>query len=423
MKPTRRHLLAQALACTTPAWLAACATPPAAAAALPLGWAGVADTTGGAGARPEHILDVHDRAGLDAALRLGDTPKIIRVHRFIDLCPQGAEAFRDPAFDFDAFDRTYDPATWGRDDPRGPLEEARKRSARRHAEVAQVRLPSNTTLVGAAPGAGFERGGFLLERVSNIVIRDLRFSDAYDYFPEWQPRDNGHGEWNSDYDNVSLRGAERVWVDHCHFDDGHRPDKAEPVRLGQRVQHHDGLLDITNGSDLVTVSWCRFQAHDKTMLIGSGDGKASDEGRLRVTLHHNHFHGCKERTPRVRYGRVHVVANLFSADRAEDYGYSLGLGFHSRLYSEHNRWELPAGVPASQLIRRLKGDAFFDRDSRLNGRPVDLLAAWAAAHPGEALSADVGWRPDAAYDTAALRPDDPDHLAEQIRAGAGPRRG
>lgn len=419
MTLTRRDLLALA---SLPA-LGACASTPHPKPETPLGWAGVGATTGGAKAVPEHVFDVHDRAGLDAALRLGDKPKIIRVHAFIDLCPGGVEAFRDPAFDFDAFDRAFDPATWGRDDPRGALEDARKRSAKRQAEVSVVRLPSNTTLLGAAPGAGFEHGMVLLDKVSNIVVRDLRFSDAYDHFPEWQPRDNDHGEWNSEYDGLSLRTADRVWVDHCHFDDGRHPDQAEPVRLGQRVQHHDGLLDITNQSDLVTVSWCRFQAHDKTMLIGSGDGKTSDEGRLRVTLHHNHFHACKERTPRVRFGRVHVVSNLFSADKAEDFGYSLGVGIRSRLYSEHNRWELPAGITPDRLIRRLKGTAFVDQNSRLNGQPVDILAAWQAAHPGEALAAQLDWRPDESYDAAPLRPTRPDQLAEQIRTGVGPRRG
>jgi pectate lyase len=289
--------------------------------------------------------------------------------------------------------------------------------------VSILRLPSNTTLLGAAPGAGFQHGMVLLDKVSNIVIRDLRFSDAYDHFPAWEPRDNGHGEWNSEYDALSLRGAERVWVDHCLFDDGDRPDKLEPIRLGQRMQHHDGLLDITNGSDLVTVSWCRFQAHDKTMLIGNSDSRTSDEGKLRVTLHHNHFHACKERTPRVRFGRVHVASNLFSADRAEDFGYSLGVGFKSRLVSDNNSWELPAGVNAGQVVRRLKGTAFVDHGSRLNGQPVDIGAAWRAAHPGEPLSADVGWRPEEAYDTAPLRAVEPDRLVEQIRAGAGPRRG
>lgn len=414
----RRQLLALA----SMASLAGCASAPPAAPEKAVGWAGVGATTGGAGAKPEHVLDVHDRAGLDRALALGDTPKVIRLHKLIDLCPGGVEAFRDPAFSFDAFDRAYDPATWGRDDPTGPLEDARKRSARRQAAVSTVRLPSNTTLAGAAPGAGFEHGMVLLEKVSNIVIRDLRFSDAYDLFPAWEPRDNGHGEWNSEYDGVSLRTAERVWVDHCHFDDGKRPDKLEPIRLGQRVQHHDGLLDITNGSDLVTVSWCRFQSHDKTMLIGSSDSKTSDDGKLRVTLHHNHFHACKERTPRVRFGRVHVANNLFSADRAEEFAYSLGVGIQSRLVSDGNVWRLPEGIGADRLIRRLKGSAFLDRGNRLNGQPVNMLAAWQAAHPGESLSADVGWRPEDSYDTAALQAQASEHLAEQIRAGAGPRR-
>ena len=415
----RRHVLALAGLSA----LGGCATPPPATTESPLGWAGVGKTTGGAAAAPEHVFDVHDRAGLDAALRLGDKPKVIRLHAFIDLCPGGAEAFRDPQFSFDAFDRAFDPATWGRDDPKGPLEDARKRSEQRQAAVSIVRLPSNTTLLGAVPGAGFQHGMVLLDKVHNIVIRDLRFSDAYDHFPAWEPRDNVHGEWNSEYDGLSLRGAERVWVDHCQFDDGNHPDKAEPIRLGQRVQHHDGLLDITNGSDLVTVSWCRFQSHDKTMLIGNSDGLAAqDTGRLRVTLHHNHFHACKERTPRVRFGRVHVVSNLYSADQAEDVGYTLGAGIQSRLYAEHNRWELPAGVAPGQLIRRLKGSAIVVRDSRLNGQPVDLLQAWQAAHPAETLAADVGWQPDEAYDAAALRPSRPDQLADEIRAGAGPRR-
>lgn len=407
----RRHVLALAGMSA----LGGCATKPHAAAETPLGWAGVGATTGGATAIPEHVFDVHDRAGLDAALRVGDKPKIIRVHTFIDLCPGGAEAFRDPEFSFDAFDRAYDPATWGRDDPKGAMEDARKRSAKRQAEVSVVRLPSNTTLLGAAPGAGFEHGMVLLDKISNIVIRDLRFADAYDHFPEWQPRDNGHGEWNSEYDGLSLRTAERVWVDHCHFDDGRHPDKAEPIRLGQRVQHHDGLLDITNGSDLVTVSWCRFQAHDKTMLIGSSDSRTTDDGKLRVTLHNNHFHACKERTPRVRFGRVHVVSNLFSADRAEDFGYSLGVGIQSRLVAEGNAWELPPGIGADRLIRRLKGTAFADRgDNRLNGQPVVL--------PAEGLSPDVGWAPETFYDTAPLRPAEPNRLVERIRTGAGPRR-
>ncbi len=45
--------------------------------------------------------------------------------------------------------------------------------------------------------------------------------------------------------------------------------------FGVLYQLHDGLLDITNASDLVTVSWNRFLNHDKVMLIGSSDSATS----------------------------------------------------------------------------------------------------------------------------------------------------
>ena len=122
-----------------------------------------------------------------------------------------------------------------------------------------------------------------------------------------------------------------MWVDHCTFDDGKHPDGNEPVRLGQRMQKHDGLLDITRQSDFVTVSWNHFRDHAKTSLVGGGDRATADEGRLRVTYHHNHWDGVKERAPRVRYGRVHLYNNLHTvADRAR-HGYSVGVGLQSRI--------------------------------------------------------------------------------------------
>ena len=45
------------------------------------------------------------------------------------------------------------------------------------------------------------------------------------------------------------------------------------AELRRHAQHIDDeqarALDITNASDLVTVSWSHFGAHDKVMLIGS----------------------------------------------------------------------------------------------------------------------------------------------------------
>ncbi len=387
------------------------------------GWGSVdGGTQGGAAARPEQVLAIRSRADLDAAFALGDTPKILALMTRIDLAADAtgrrltAADFRDPAFDFEAFVRDYDPARWGREAPAGPQEEARRASARRQAVQVVARVPSRTTLIGVTPDAGFEGGMLLLEKVDQVILRNLRFADAYDHFPAWDPQDNGHGEWNSDYDTVSLRQARRVWIDHCSFDDGDRPDQQEPVALGQRLQRHDGLLDITRQSDLVTVSWNVFRRHDKTMLIGGSDRHEDDARHLRVTLHHNLWDEVKERTPRVRFGRVHVANNLFVArgDVAYAYGYSLGVGLKSQLLSEANVWEADAGIGANRLVRLLKGDRFEDRGSWLNGAPVDLVSALRTANPQVALSDTVGWTPP-----YRLSLDPVSAVATRVREGAG----
>ena len=387
------------------------------------GWAAAeGGTRGGADAKPEHVFDVHDRAGLVAALALGNTPKIIRIHGLIDfrLDAQGrvltAKNFADAGYDFEDFLKAYDPATWGHKDVVGPLEQARRRASKRQADWMQMRVPSNTTLIGVGTDAALAGGSLMLQEVDNIIIRNLRFSDAYDLFPEWQPRDNVHGEWNSEYDGVSLRGATHVWVDHCRFDDDGRPDQGERIAFGQRMQHHDGLLDITRQSDFVTVSWNVFRQHDKTMLIGAGDGQTADAGHLRVTLHHNLWEQVKERTPRVRYGQGHVYNNLFvgRSDVPYAYSYSLGVGVESHILSEANVWETSADIPAARLAHWWKGKAFFDRGSLHNGQPVDLLAALRAANPDAEISADLGWKP-VFFD----RMDPAENVAARVRALAG----
>ncbi len=369
--------------------------------ALEDGWAALGEgTRGGAEAAMADVHEVRTRAQLVAALLPHGRPRIVKVVGSIDLASAddgrtlGFEDFRDPAFDLAAYARAYDPAVWGRQPLAGPLEEARLRSARRQAAHVVLRVPSRTTLLGVGSNARLSNGMLLLEQAEDVIVRNLHFSDAYDHFPAWDPKDVG-AEWNSDYDSVSLRGASRVWIDHCSFDDGARPDAAEPVLMGTRLQRHDGLLDITRQSDRITVSWSHFARHAKTMLIGSGDAVRADDGRLRVTLHHNHWDGLGERMPRVRWGRVHVYNNLYSVggEGAYPFGYSLGVGVASRLFSEHNVWQTPPDVPATRLVKLWKGRAFFDRGSLHNGQPVDLLAALRQANPGADIAGDVGWQP------------------------------
>ena len=93
-----------------------------------------------------------------------------------------------------------------------------------------------------------------------------------------------------------------VWVDHCDIYDC-----------------ADGGIDVVNGADFVTISWCKFyyttpNGHEDVVLIGNNDNKAStDTGKLHVTLHHNWWSLlCRERMPSVRYGRAHAFNNYYN---------------------------------------------------------------------------------------------------------------
>jgi pectate lyase len=186
-----------------------------------------------------------------------------------------------------------------------------------------------------------------------------------------------------------------VWVDHNAFNDGEHPDSAQPVYFGRPFVIHDGAVDITNASDLATVSWNRFDEHDKVMLIGSSDGATADVGKLRVTVHHNVFDSNVQRTPRVRFGQVHVYNNYYVV-KSETYGYSWGVGVQSQIYAENNYFVTDGTVDPSRFISRFNGTLIFIGDTLLNGRSqkshVDVLAAYNAARDPD-LSNAVTWTP------------------------------
>ncbi|OQA01453.1 MAG: Pectate trisaccharide-lyase precursor [Planctomycetes bacterium ADurb.Bin401] len=103
-----------------------------------------------------------------------------------------------------------------------------------------------------------------------------------------------------DGDCITIDAASNIWVDHCTFTDG-----------------GDGCVDVKNGADYVTISWCKFQytdaTHNYSNLVGHSDTNASkDMGHLLVTFHHNWYTTlCHERMPSVRFGTVHVYNTYF----------------------------------------------------------------------------------------------------------------
>jgi len=164
-------------------------------------------------------------------------------------------------------------------------------------------------------------GIIYVKRCSNIIFRNLTFE--------------GPGAYDTDgWDNMTLDASTNIWIDHCEFQDG-----------------MDGNLDIKNASDYVSVTWCKFiynkapipggpggaDDHRFSNLFGSSDGATGDRGHLRITMQHCWWaQGCKARMPRVRFGKVHVVNNVFNSTVAAQ---CVMAGFEANLLVESNVFE------------------------------------------------------------------------------------
>ena len=307
------------------------------------------------------------------------------------------------------------PRTWDSAESHGEPEEARGASS---GQTERVTLPvgSNTTILGLGDSAVLKGANLQVKNANNVIIRNLDLRDAYDCFPVWQPNTGGLGDWKTSYDNIWLTGATHVWIDHITASDKGHPDVKEPTYFARNYLRHDGLLDITNGSDLVTVSWSRFADHDKAMLIGNSDSATGDRGKLRVTLHHNQFESIVQRAPRVRFGQVHVYGNRYVVPEGSEYRYSLGVSTESGIYAEDNAFHTPGHVEAADLVKSWNGTALHQTGTLFNGYPVDLLAIYNAYNSGSErdLTADVGWTP-----TLHTKIDSAEAADREVARGAG----
>ena len=158
-------------------------------------------------------------------------------------------------------------------------------------------------------------GIMLIKRCQNLIMRNMTFKSA--------------GAYDIDgNDNLTLQSSEHIWIDHCDFQDG-----------------VDGNFDCNNQANYVSVTWCRFRYLIEPKAGGSGGSNdhrfsnlwggsdtASDEGCLNTTFACCWWdEGCRERMPRIRFGKVHVLNCLYSTTLAN---YCVGVGYRSNVYIE-----------------------------------------------------------------------------------------
>jgi pectate lyase len=165
-------------------------------------------------------------------------------------------------------------------------------------DVQKIRVSSNKTIIGANPTAdfpasGFTGGGLWLSGVSNVIIRNLTIS-----------RPNS-GDSSDNVDAIHVETSHQVWIDHCDLS-SNGPD----VDAGASF---DGLVDISDGSDFVTVSWTNYHDHGDTGLVGrsdSTDAAEEDASKNHVTYDHDLFSNVRT-GPRTRFGTIHVLNSYF----------------------------------------------------------------------------------------------------------------
>lgn len=177
-------------------------------------------------------------------------------------------------------------------------------------------LPGSA-LVNSTHSTDKKKSGILsFKNSKNIIIRNVTFKGA--------------GAYDIDgNDNLNLTDCNYVWVDHCDFQDG-----------------VDGNFDCNNGSDHISVTWCRFRYlkdpweggsggaddHRFSNLWGGSDSETESEGKLRTTFYSCWWdEGCRERMPRIRFGQVHLLNCLYSSSVAN---YCIGTGYKCNAYVE-----------------------------------------------------------------------------------------
>ncbi|KAG4413341.1 hypothetical protein IFR04_013526 [Cadophora malorum] len=155
-------------------------------------------------------------------------------------------------------------------------------------DAAQVKIGSNTTLVGASSSVILTGFGLLVRNDNNVIIRNIAIAKV--------TAANG--------DAIGVQYANNVWIDHMDLSADTTHDK----------DFYDGLCDLTRQADFITVSNSYIHDHWKGSLIGHSDSNgAEDTGHLRVTQNNNHWKNIHSRTPSIRFGQAHVYNSYFEA--------------------------------------------------------------------------------------------------------------
>lgn len=219
-------------------------------------------------------------------------------------------------------------------------------------ENGRYDVTSNKTIVGLGSDAHILGAELRLRETTNVIIRNLKLSDSYDTQIA-----------------VSLNSS-HVWIDHCEI-----------------YEAPDGLIDVTTGSDFVTVSWNKLHTSKRMGLCGRTNDKSTDTGRIRVTYHNNWFNSCHIRVPYSAWGNIHLFNNYYT--NITNYG--IGIAAGSRIVSEHNYFD---GADRAYFVRD-RDDGFAEDPGTMDDEGT--IYKNVATMEDNIPNISVGWSPKDHY--------------------------
>lgn len=154
--------------------------------------------------------------------------------------------------------------------------------------VIELKQISNVTIIGVGSGAVFDQLGIHIRDSSNIIIRNVTVRNVK---KSGSPTSNGG-------DAIGMESNVRnVWVDHATLE-----------ASGGESEGFDGLFDMKDNTQYVTLSYSILRNSGRGGLIGSSE---SDRSNGFVTFHHNLYENIDSRTPLLRGGVAHIYNNSY----------------------------------------------------------------------------------------------------------------
>lgn len=156
------------------------------------------------------------------------------------------------------------------------------------ADKIELKQVSNITIVGVGSGAVFDQLGIHIRESSNIVIQNVTVRNVK---KSGSPTSNGG-------DAIGMESDVRnVWVDHSTLE-----------ASGGESEGYDGLFDMKDNTQHVTLSYSVLRNSGRGGLIGSSE---SDRSNGYVTFHHNLYENIDSRAPLLRGGTAHMYNNHY----------------------------------------------------------------------------------------------------------------